>query len=195
MNCTQCENQETGTPIFPPEPQEPRRANPVFYIFVGTALVFFVILGLIIVADLDDGGDFLLYGKTLDNKDFDWESLRGKYVLVEFTATWCVYCKEELPHLLEAYEKYHEKGLKIVSVYIGEEEPFADVTVRNFVAEEKIPWIILSESLTVAAGLVPQGKHFGIVGIPTLVLVDKNGKVIPGGGANYKQELQKVFGE
>ena len=137
---------------------------------------------------------FILYGKTLDNDDFDWENLRGKYVLVKFTATWCPPCKAVIPDMLETYEQYHDKGFEIVSVYIGEEEPNAAATVRRFVAQEKLPWIILSESLTVAAGQPPQGDTFGIQRVPTMVLVDKDGNVVFV-GLQYRQELRKVFGE
>lgn len=136
--------------------------------------------------------DFNLYGKTLDDEDFDWESLRGQYVLVKFTATWCPPCKAAIPGMLDTYEKYHDKGFEIVSVYIGEMEPNAVATVRRFVEQEKLPWIILSESLTVKAGQPPQGQTFGIEYVPMMVLVDKEGKVIAVGD-DYKRELRKAF--
>ena len=141
------------------------------------------------------GTDFPLYGKTLGNKDFDWKGLRGKYVLVKFTATWCGPCKEEIPSMLEAYKKYHDKGLEIVSVYIGERGPNADATVREFVKEEGLPWIIISESLSVKAGLPPQSGTFGIQGVPTMLLVDKEGQILATGtrGTRLEQELKKLF--
>ena len=139
------------------------------------------------------GSDFPLYGKTLDNEDFDWEGLRGKYVLVKFTATWCGPCKMQIPGMLEAYVKYHDKGFEIVSVYIWEQEPNAVATVKRVVEQEKLPWIILSESLT-AKTEPPQGEAFGIQGVPTMVLVNKEGKIIAL-GPQYRQELIKVFGE
>jgi len=137
---------------------------------------------------------FILYGNTLDNEDFDWGSLRGKYVLVKFTATWCGPCKKVIPDMLESYKQYHDKGFEIVSVYIWEEEPNAVATVKRFVEQEKLPWIILSESLTAEVGQPPQGDAFGIRSVPTMVLVDQEGNIVAV-GPQYRQILRKVFGE
>jgi hypothetical protein len=67
---------------------------------------------------LADGNDPKLFGRTLDDKNFDWTSLRGKYVLIQFTATWCGPCKMEIPGILEAYKKYSDKGFENVSAGI-----------------------------------------------------------------------------
>ena len=170
---------------------------PNIFVFLAGALI--IVLVLSGCADIGESEpectpNFTLYGKTLDNEDFDWESLRGKYVLVKFTATWCDPCKGTIPGLLEAYKKYHDKGLEIVSVYIWEEEPNAVATVKRFVEQEKLPWVILSESLTAKAGQPPQGDAFGIQGIPTIALVDKEGKIIALHD-DYKQKLREAFGE
>ena len=119
------------------------------------------------------GSDPKLYGKTLENEDFDWEKLRGKYVLIKFTATWCGPCKEEIPGLLEAYAKYHDKGFEIVSVYLDSVE-----AVRKHVEEEKLPWIIISGVLTTQANQPGHSTHYDIFGIPVMVLADKEGKII-----------------
>jgi len=193
------------SPIFPPDPQEPRRNNAGLYALIGGVALFVLLLGVMLTpgkVELREvksisyrvGSDFPLYGKTLADKDFDWESLRGNYVLVKFTATWCPPCRAAVPGMLEAYEKYHDKGFEIVSVYIGEREPNAVATVERFVEREKLPWIILSEALTVKDGQTPQGAAFGIDTIPKMVLVDKEGKVISI-GPQYAPELRKVFGE
>jgi thiol-disulfide isomerase/thioredoxin len=143
------------------------------------------------------GPKFILYGKTIDNKDFDWKSLRGKYVLVAFTATWCGPCKAEIPGMLEAYKKYRDKGFEIVSVYIWQDGRSDDpvATVKQFVKDEKLPWIILSETLTVKSRQPPQGKVFDIQGVPTMLLVDKESNVLPVNpfGEGFQQELQKLF--
>ena len=127
---------------------------------------------------LDVGKDPELYGRTLDDKDFDWEGLRKKYVLIKFTATWCGPCQAAIPGLLKAYEKYRNKGLEIVSVYAWERGDDPVVTVKKHVDEKSLPWIILSEFLTEKAGQPKHGDFYCIEGVPTMVLVDKEGKII-----------------
>jgi len=141
------------------------------------------------------GTDPQLYGKTLDDKDFDWQSLRGKYVLIQFTATWCGPCKEEFPGMLHAYEKYHDKGLEIISVYIAERQPDPVEKVKKQVEQEKLPWIILSEELTEKAGLPAQRKFYTFYGLPSMCLVDKEGKVIMmrARGDKLQVKLRDIF--
>jgi thiol-disulfide isomerase/thioredoxin len=120
------------------------------------------------------GSDPKLYGKTVDDQDFDWAALRGKYVLVKFTASWCGPCKAEIPGMLSAYEKYHDRGLEIVSIYIWDKLE----ATKKIIEDEKLSWLFISEELTEKAGLPLQGKKYAITGVPTMFLVDKDGKVI-----------------
>ena len=145
------------------------------------------------------GVDPKLYGKTLDDKDFNWESFqekdKEKYVLIKFTATWCGPCKMQIPGMLEAYEKYKDKGLEIVSVYMWEQGPDPAATVKKFVEEEKLPWIILLEALTVKAEKPAYGDFYAINGVPTFVLVGKDGKVLmpASHGDEWKAKLKEIF--
>ena len=124
------------------------------------------------------GGDPKLYGRTLDDKEFDWESLRGKYVLIKFTGTWCGPCHAHIPSMLEAYEKYHDKGFDIISVYTWQRESDPVAAVRKHVEEWQLPWIILSEELSKRAGQPEYGDAYNFRGVPQIMLVDKEGKVI-----------------
>jgi glutathione peroxidase-family protein len=131
-----------------------------------------------------------IYGKTVDDNDFDWAALRGKYVLVMFTASRCAPCKGEIPGMLSAYEKYHDRGLEIVSIYIWDR---LEVT-KKIIEDEKIPWICISEELTKKAGLPSQEKKYMITGIPIMFLADKDGKILTKArGETLQKKLAELF--
>ena len=71
------------------------------------------------------------------------------------------------------------------------------MTVKKFVEKEELPWIIVSEALTVQAGQPPLGENFDVQGVPMMLLVDKEGKVLATGtrGFRLQQELKKLFDE
>ena len=73
------------------------------------------------------------------------ESLRGKYVLVDFWATWCAPCVGELPRIQEAYRKYHDAGFEVLSVSLDETR----IAVADFVKVRKLPWPQLHNSTAV----------------------------------------------
>jgi thiol-disulfide isomerase/thioredoxin len=216
----------TNKPFFPSDPQEQQPSGQNSFLIgsacvLGAALMMAMFIGLALfkmhtrtgkpccvpaeseeinsghIEDSTVGTDFNLYGKTLNDEDFDWESLRGKYVLVKFTATWCGPCQGEIPGMLKAYEQYHDKGLEIVSVYIWQREPDPVATVKKYVEEKKLPWIIVSESLTVKSGQPPYRETFGIQRVPTMLLVDKEGKVHATNtrGEVLRRTLKKLFDE
>ena len=145
-----------------------------------------------------EAANFNLAGKTIDNENFDLASLRRKYVLVKFTATWCPPCERAIPGLLELYEKYQGKGLEIISVYIMQRDADPVTTVRNYVQEKKLPWVVLSEELSTRAGQPAQGATFDIQGVPTFFLLDKEGRIVVDRThslGDISPALARVFGE
>jgi peroxiredoxin len=108
--------------------------------------------------------------QDLSGKTVGLESFKGKYVLIDFWATWCAPCIAELPRLQDAYRKYHGAGFEIVSVSLDETR----TAVTDFVKVRKLPWPQLHNG-TAGADLV---DAFGVSSIPAAYLVDPEGKII-----------------
>ena len=98
------------------------------------------------------------------------ENLKGKIVLIDFWATWCVPCIDEMPNLHQEYEKFKTEGFEILSVSLDE----TPEVVNEFRKEKwKMPWLhsLLRSSPDVK-------KQFEIVGIPRGVLIGRDGRII-----------------
>jgi thiol-disulfide isomerase/thioredoxin len=105
---------------------------------------------------------------AVDGRPVDLEKLRGKVVLVDFWATWCVPCVREVPRVKAVYEKLHGKGFEIVGISFDEKKG----ALQSFVEKEKITWPQYFDG----KGWGNQfGAQFGIESIPTMWLLDKKG--------------------
>lgn len=129
----------------------------------------------------------LLSGDKLNLKD-----LEGKVVLVDFWATWCGPCIGEIPGMLAVYEKYHDEGFEILG-YSTDKDIDA---LKDFMAERQLPWHIGSRLMSIEAGLTNYSTHYGVTGIPTMILVGKDGKVVSirARGETLRRELENIFG-
>ncbi len=132
------------------------------------------------------GNTMELKGKTVEDKPFNWESYRGKVVLVDFWATWCGPCIAEIPNMMKHYEAYHDKGFEIVG--INQDENIA--AVQKFLTERELPWT------TVWAEGQPNAEYYGINAIPTMILVDRDGKVVElqARGQRLDAKLRELLG-
>ena len=112
----------------------------------------------------------LVEAQDVEGKPVRLASLRGKYVLADFWATWGTPNIVELPRLQEAYKKYHDAGLEIVSVSLDDTRS----AVVDFVKARKLPWTQLHNT-TAGADLV---EAFGVSSIPATYLIDPQGTII-----------------
>jgi peroxiredoxin len=98
-------------------------------------------------------------------------SYKGKYVLVDFWASWCLPCRRENPNVVEAYNKYKNRNFTIVGVSLDKEKE----DWVNAVQKDKLSWTQVSDlqewnSIAVST--------YGFSGIPFNVLIDPDGKII-----------------
>jgi thiol-disulfide isomerase/thioredoxin len=116
------------------------------------------------------GNAMVVQGTTLAGQPLDWAKYKGKVVLVDFWATWCGPCLQDLPNVKENYDKYHKRGFDVVGISLDENKE----QLAEFLKEEQIPWT----NLFAEEGNQPTARYYGITGIPTAILVGRDGKVI-----------------
>ncbi len=140
------------------------------------------------------GNKIELAGTMLDGSKLDWESYRGKVVLVDFWATWCGPCRTEVPNVLKMYQAYHDKGFEVLGISLDERREQAE----SYIKQTNIPWkSMFSENAAKRVWNHPMAVRYGITGIPRAILVDREGKVVhmTARGANLGRELRRLLGE
>jgi thiol-disulfide isomerase/thioredoxin len=109
--------------------------------------------------------DFTL--PQLDGHDLRLSSYRGKVVLLDFWATWCDPCREEIPHLVELQQRYGDSGLQIIGVSMDDSSdpvrPFSQQFHMNY---------------PVVMGTAQTGAMYGgILGLPITFLIGRDGRI------------------
>jgi thiol-disulfide isomerase/thioredoxin len=116
--------------------------------------------------------------KDLNDKDVNLQQYKGQVVLVNFWATWCAPCKEEIPWMIEFQQKYSSRGFTILGISMDADgkkavEPFLDKQ-RFDVDGQKV-----AMDYPILIGNDEVGDKFGgILGLPTSMLITRDGKKV-----------------
>jgi peroxiredoxin len=110
--------------------------------------------------------DFAL--KDLNGRVYRLSDFKGRVVLLNFFATWCGPCRQEVPHLLNLRKKFGDQGVEVIGVSLDHE---VDRALRPFVQRYRITYPVLLGTRKVVL------DYGGIRGIPTTFVIDHNGTI------------------
>ncbi|MFD1819588.1 Peroxiredoxin [Pseudarcicella hirudinis] len=128
--------------------------------------------------------DFSMADTT--GKSIRLSSLKGKYVLVDFWASWCGPCRKENPNVVKAYNEYRDKGFEIIGVSLDNKKE----AWLKAINADKLTWIHVSD---LKGWQNDAAKLYAVSAVPMNFLLDKNGKII---GKNLRsEELHKKLSE
>lgn len=106
-------------------------------------------------------------GETVEGKKVSLADYKGKVVLINFWATWCGPCKQEIPTLVSLKTKYAAQGLEILGVVSNDDLKQA----TDYARAHEMTWPQL-------LGTAEQGSVYGVKGIPANFIVNREGKVV-----------------
>jgi peroxiredoxin len=124
-----------------------------------------------------------------DGSKISLSSFRGKYVMLDFWASWCVPCRAENPHTKKLYEKFHPYGLEVISFSLD-----ADVNAwKKAIEKDGLVWHNASDLKM--GKLSPVAQKYGIDGLPAVWIIDPKGKIIAEGikGEEIDKVLSSIF--
>lgn len=140
-------------------------------------------MGQIFARTLDAGKNTAIGAQAMDFTQLDQNGkpvklsdFRGKYVLIDFWASWCGPCRDENPNLVEAYNRFKDKNFTVLGVSL--DRPDGKEAWLKAIKDDKLAWTQVSD-LKFWNNEV--AKQYGIQSIPANFLIDPDGKIIAKG--------------
>ncbi len=109
------------------------------------------------------------------------EVSKSKITVIDFWASWCGPCRQEMPFMVELYDKYKDKGLNIIGISLDEDSDAWKAATQQL----NIPWVQMSD-LKGWENVI--AKHFCVNSIPHTIVVDQQGKILKRGLRSEKLE-------
>ena len=134
--------------------------------------------------------DFTL--KSASGENLKLSEFRGDVVLLNFWASWCGPCRQEMPLLSELHEQYRDLGFTVIGVNVEEDTRKA----RKLLEDAPVSFPVLFDTESVVS------REYDVVAMPSTVLVDRNGRLRylhkgykPGLEAKYQQQVRDLLRE
>ncbi len=128
------------------------------------------------------------HAQTPDGKDMTLYGLRGRYVLLDFWASWCAPCRMENPIIVEDYRQFREKGFTVFSYSLDENKAAWQGAIRA----DSLEWHHASDLKGWHSEVV---KQYMVTQVPRNFLIDPDGKIVAVDlrGDALRKELEKLF--
>jgi peroxiredoxin len=125
---------------------------------------------------------------TTDDKSLKLSDLRGKYVLIDFWASWCGPCRRENPNVVRMYQEYKDKGFEILGVSLDQAKP----NWLQAIQEDQLTWKHVSD---LKGWKNEVAALYEVTGIPKTFLIDPQGKIIASDlrGPTLEAKLKEIF--
>ena len=107
--------------------------------------------------------------KNLEGKEVSLSQFRGKYLLINFWATWCAPCKVEMPSLEKLYRQFKSDNFDMIGI---SNDMFGERVVRPYIKATNLTFPMLLDQRMIVS------RQFGIVSLPTTILIDPQGIII-----------------
>ena len=135
------------------------------------------------------GNRFELVAKTIQGKKIGIDDFEGKFVIVDFFATWCQPCLSEVPRLKKHYEKYQQRGLAVLGISLDQDKK----QLNKYLADAELPWPIIHDQNDDPMKTLQM--QFGVSQLPTVLLLNKEGTVVSleARGAELDRLMEMLF--
>nr|WP_314290541.1 TlpA disulfide reductase family protein [uncultured Capnocytophaga sp.] len=119
-----------------------------------------------------------------NGEHFDLSAYKGKYVLIDFWASWCTPCRKESKYLRKAYETYKDKNFTILSVSV--DKPTDKERWKEAIVADQYSWMqVLDDKKT--------SESYGVKNIPAAFLIDPDGNLLTQGDTLRGEQLEKTL--